>query len=177
MGAILVTVTGLAVGLGSCDGGPDAPETPADVLERGGSIARVTIGADAYDFEVTCYDAGAGSVIAVGTGTVASPDGSERSTRIFVQAFHGDPYIGITIEVPRADGGTADGSGANEEVFEASLDDSFDLFLEDDVINAEDIKFVRNLDLTQGDGEPVGEGSVHVTCSDYEQGVPPGLER
>jgi hypothetical protein len=149
--AIFVTTAASAVALGSCEGAPDGPETPADVLERGGSIARVTIGADAYDFEVSCYDAGAGSIIAVGTGTsVDAATGVERDTRVLVQAFLGDPYIGITVEVPPS--GSDGETTAREEVFEASLDDSIDLLLEDDVIAADGIEFVRNLDLTQSGG-------------------------
>jgi hypothetical protein len=175
--AILVTAAGMGVALGSCDGPPDEPETPAEVLERGGSIARVTIGADIYDFEVSCYDVGAGSVIAVGTGTVVGTEGedTDRATRLFVQAFLGDSYVGLTVELPATDDDPAD--AADEEVFEAALDDSIDLVLEDDVIVAADIDFVRNLDLTGGDGEAVGTGSLRVTCSEYEQGEPPGLAR
>jgi hypothetical protein len=176
MGAIVLTATVLAVGANSCGDSADAPATPADVLARGGSIAQVTIDAHAYDFEVTCYDAGAGSVIAVGTGVeVDSSTGAERSTRIFVQAFLGDSYVGLTISAPEdpADGEAA----ADDEVYEASLEDSFDLLLEDDVIRADNVQFVRNIDLTAGSGEPVGEGSLYVECGTYEQGVPPGLER
>jgi hypothetical protein len=162
-----------AVGAGACGGSSDDPETPADVLARGGSIARVTIATRAFDFEVTCYDAGAGSVIAVGTGVdVDAATGTERETRIFVQAFLGDSYIGVTVASPDAQAGAP-----GEEVYEAGLDDSFDLLLEDDMIASDDIHFVRNLDLTEGDGEPAGDGSLHVTCTRYEPGVPPGLER
>jgi hypothetical protein len=176
MGGVVLTATALAVGIEACGGSGDRPETPADVLARGGSIARVTVAARVFDFEVTCYDVGAGSIIAVGTGTeVDTTEGVERATRLFVQAFLGDSYIGVTVETPRADG--ADGDGAEEEVFEAALDESFDLYLEDDVIAAEGIAFVRNLDLTRGEGEPAGEGSVRVTCGGYDSEVPAGLER
>ena len=169
----MLSAAAFAVGVGACNGSSDEPETPADVLARGGSIARVTIATRTYDFEVTCYDAGAGSVIAVGTGVDVDPvTGITRDTRVFVQAFLGDSYVGVTVASPEAAAGAP-----GEEVYEAGLDDSFDLLLEDDVIASDDIQFVRNLDLTQGDGEPAGEGSLHVTCKKYEQGVPPGLER
>ena len=36
------------------------------------------------------------------------------------------------------------------------------------------IQFVRNLDLASRVGEPVGTGSVTVTCSSYNAGLPPG---
>jgi hypothetical protein len=173
MAGLVVATVGFAVGLESCDGGSDGPETPADVLERGGSIARVAIGADTYDFEVTCYDAGAGSVLAIGTGTVWDPAAQlERRSRVFVQAFLGDPYIGVTVELPGDDEQVA-----HEEVFEAAIDESFDLLLEDDVIQADDIEFVRNLDLTNGVSESVGTGSVHVTCNDFSKEIPPDFVR
>jgi hypothetical protein len=172
MAGLVVATVGFAVGLESCDDGPDRAETPADVLERGGSIARVTIGADVYDFEVTCFDAGAGSVLAIGTGTTIDPATQrERTSRVFVQAFLGDPYIGVTLELP------GDGEVAREEVFEAAIDESFDLLLEDDVIRADDIEFVRNLDLTNGASEPAGTGSVNVTCNEFSQEIPPDFVR
>jgi hypothetical protein len=171
IGAIVLVAAGASVSIGAC-GGSSGPDTPADVLARGGSIARVTIGARALDFVVTCHDAGAGSVIAVGTGTEVDDEGHTRQTRLLVQAFLNDSYIGVTVG----------GDGQNEtapapEVYEASLANVFDLVLEDDVIAADGIEFVRNLDLAQGSGESLGQGSLRVTCGSYEQGVPAGLER
>jgi hypothetical protein len=172
---VLVALTvAFVVGVDSCDGSADAPETPADVLERGGSIAQVTIAGHEYDFEVSCYDAGAGSVVAVGTGTEYDPaSGSTRASRVFVQGFLGDPYIGVTLAAPEG----ADPATARDDVYEAALDESFDLLLEDGVIAVDGIEFVRNLDLTSGAGESVGQGSLRVTCNDFEPGVPPQLER
>jgi hypothetical protein len=171
-GLVLVTVAA-AVGLEACGGGSDDDETPAEVLERGGSIARVTIGDDGYDFEVTCYDAGAGSVVAVGAGTVLDgASGAEIATRVLVQAFLGDPYVGVTLARP-----VTDGSEASEEVFEAALDESFDLLLEGNMIQADEIEFVHGLDLTTGASEPAGTGGVSVTCNDFEQGMPTDLVR
>jgi hypothetical protein len=174
MALFALVATGAVLGLDACSGDDDAPETQADVLARGGSIATVTIAEATYDFEVTCYDAGAGSVIAVGTGTVPDPSGEARESRVFVQASLGDPYIGVTVE--QSDPEDEDGA-ASEEVFEAAIDESFDLLLEDDVVAAGEIEFVRNMDLTTGEGEPAGVGSVRVTCGGYEQGGPPGIER
>ena len=88
---------------------------------------------------------------------------------MFVQGFLGDPYIGVTLETPP----NGEAGAAREEVFEAALDESFDLLLEDGVIAVDGIQFVHNLDLTSGTGEPVGEGSLRVTCNEFEQGVPP----
>jgi hypothetical protein len=173
MAALVVVATGFAVGLEACGGGSDDAETPAEVLERGGSIARVTVGDDAYDFEVSCHDAGAGSVVAVGTGTSFDPaSGQTRASRVLVQAFLGDPYVGVTLSLPPGEDGEA-----REEVFEAALDESFDLLLEGDTIQADEIAFVRNLDLATGAAEPAGTGSVRVTCNDFEKGMPTDLVR
>ena len=175
-----------AVSAGAC-GGSSREETPADVLANGGSIARVTIGTRTFDFVVDCYDVGAGSVVVVGDGTeppggTASAEGSDgddappRETRILVQAFLADSYIGVTVvnDEPDADGATA---GTADELYEASLDNPLDLMLEDDVIQAEGIAFVRDLDLETGGGTPAGDGSLHVTCGGYERGTPPGPQR
>jgi hypothetical protein len=155
-----------ALATGAC-GSSDEPDTPEEVLEAGGSIAQVVIGDATFDFEVTCYDAGAGSVVVVGTGTEpAESSGSDRTTHVLVQAFLGESYVGVTI-------------GDNEALYEAALDETLDLLLEQDVIAADDIEFVRNLDLTDGEseGEPAGVGSLRVTCGGYEHGVPPQFDR
>src|SRR5690606_29267361 len=107
IGAIVLTAVGFAVFAGAC-GGSGREETPAEVLANGGSIARVTIGARTFDFVVDCYDVGAGSVVVVGDGTEPpggpdSADGPERDdappreTRILVQAFLADSYVGVTV--------------------------------------------------------------------------------
>jgi hypothetical protein len=170
---VALGATAAVLGLDACGDDDGGPETAAEILERGGSIASVTIADVTYGFEATCYDAGAGSVIAVGTGSVPVTGTEEvRESRVFVQAFLGDPYVGVTIAVTDPEDGAV-----REEVFEAAIDESFDLLLEDDVIAADAIEFVRNMDLTSGQGEPAGQGSVRVTCGGYEQGAPEGLER
>jgi hypothetical protein len=163
----------LAVLVGAC-GGSDEDTTPADVLADGGSVAQVTIDGVAYDFEVDCYDAGAGSVVVVGAGeepeaAIAADvegDGERSDTHILVQAYLDESYVGVTIE--------PDHEGDPEVVYEASLDDELDLVLEGDVIAADDVTFVRNLDLATGTGARVGDGSLRVTCGRYEAGTPPG---
>jgi hypothetical protein len=62
-------------------------------------------------------------------------------------------------------------------VYEASLDEPIDLTFHDDVVHAEAIRFVRNLDLAARVGEPVGTGAVTVTCAAYNAGLPPGYGR
>ena len=120
----------------------------------------MTIDGVAYDFEVDCYDAGAGSVIVVGAGeepeaAVAADvegDGEGSDTHILVQAYLDESYVGVTIE--------PDHEGDPEVVYEASLDDELDLVLEGDVIAADDVTFVRNLDLATGTGARVGDGML-----------------
>ena len=65
-----------------------------------------------------------------------------------------------------------------KDMYEASLDGPLDLILEDDVIEADAISFVRGIDLEQGGGgEPAGDGTLRVTCGRYELGDPPGADR
>ena len=172
--AIASAAVALSAGLVAC-GGWEAPPSAADVLADGGSTAQVTIDGDTYDFVVDCYDAGAGSVVVVGEGEepdtaieAGGGEGDRSETHIFVQAFLGDSYIGVTIE-PGEEGG-------QEVVYEASLDDPLDLVLESDVISAGSITFVRNLDLATGSGSTAGDGSLRVTCGRYEAGSPPGQD-
>ncbi|HEX7095436.1 MAG TPA: hypothetical protein VF183_06105 [Acidimicrobiales bacterium] len=174
--ALVGTTIALIVFAGACGGGSSDAETPADVLADGGSIARVTIGARTFDFVVDCYDVGAGAVVVVGEGKEPrrhSPEGElpERDTRIFVQAFLRDSYVGVSV-LEDEDAGTP------AELYEASLDGPLDLILEDDVIEADAISFVRGIDLEQGGGgEPAGDGTLRVTCGRYELGDPPGADR
>jgi hypothetical protein len=173
LGAVLVAASA-TLAVDAC-GGDSGDDTPAEVLAKGGSIARVTVGAQVFDFVVTCHDAGAGSVLAVGTGTQVDGDGRRHDTHLLVQAFLGDSYVGVTVD-PIGDAAHDGDEAAPPEIYEASLADVFDLALEDDVIAADGIEFVRDLDLGAGQGEPAGSGSLRVTCGSY-QPVPPGLDR
>ncbi|HEV8295980.1 MAG TPA: hypothetical protein VGQ20_01740 [Acidimicrobiales bacterium] len=114
-----------------------------------------------YTLATTCYDAGAGSVVAIGTGT---EPGTARPMRALVQAFLTESYVGLTI-------------GDRELVYESSLDDVLQLNFDEHVILGEDIHFVRNLDLSSGRGEAAGDGSVRVDCIEYASGLPPGYTR
>lgn len=117
----------------------------------------IRIGDTFYELTVTCYAAGAGEVLAIGVGT--APDTGEP-VEAFVQAYLGSPYVGMRI-------GSGEGS-----LIESSLDESLDLYLNDDSIRASAIRFVRGLDLETGAGEPVGVGQIEIDCRHYETEVP-----
>ncbi len=118
----------------------------------------IVIGEVTYEFMMTCYAPGAGSVVAVGAGT---EPGTARPTRALVQAFFRDPYVAVTV-------------GDNETVYEPSLAEPVELYYQDDAVRGGGIQFVRNLDLSSRQGEAVGVGSVVVRCAEYRSGLPPG---
>ena len=158
----LAKVTGLTavLALSACSGGGakpslDASASSTTVAEPNGTIV---IGTNTFVFVMTCYAPGTGALVAVGTGTDPV---SGHPTRALVQAFFNDPYVGVTV-------------GDKESVYEATLDEPIDLSFQDNVVTGTAIRFVRNLDLTARVGEPVGTGSVSVTCSSYSAGLPPG---
>jgi hypothetical protein len=127
----------------------------------GASRASVSIGAIVYEFRATCYDAGAGSVVAIGAGV---EPGTGKPTRAVVQAFLADSYVGVTV-------------GDRDAVFESSLDDPLTLGLDDGTIDATGLRFVRDLDLANGHSTVAGDGAVHVACASYAPGLPPGYAR
>ncbi len=144
----------------ACSGGGAKPSLDAAASSTTVAVpnATIVIGTTTYDFVMTCYAPGAGAVVAVGAGTDPI---SGHPTRALVQAFFNDPYVGVTI-------------GDKESVFEPTLDEPIELTFQDDVVHGGAIQFVRNLDLAARVGEPVGIGSVTVTCSGYHAGLPPG---
>jgi hypothetical protein len=160
--SLLLLAVGLAVA--GCGGSSERPTlgalTEADAFHA--SALRVVVDAKLYDLAATCYDAGAGSVVVVGTGT---EPGTGRETRALVQASVGQSYVGLTI-------------GDREVVYEATLDEPLDLRLgAEHRIEAPAIPFVRDLDLTRGQGQAAGTGSLRVQCAAFVAGSPPGLER
>jgi hypothetical protein len=171
-------------------GGSDGDATPEEILADGGSLADVVVGDTTYEFEATCFDAGAGSIVVVGTGTDPRvEDGAD--THLLVKAFLGESYIGVTVGDAEAVGETATTApGDDLEIYEAALDQTLDLLLEDDAIAADDIAFVRGLPLDRlpaddgagadgagAAGESAGTGSLLVRCGSYEQGVPEEFDR
>ena len=119
------------------------------------SEGSVEIGETRYQFAVTCQELGAGEVIVVGSG---EDPGSGAAVELYLQAFLGDPYIGLRL---------ADGT-----LFEPSLESPLDLYLQDDVIRASAIRFVRDLDLDTGTATEVGFGEVEIHCYEYSNELP-----
>ena len=119
------------------------------------SEGTVEIGDTRYRFTVGCQELGAGEVIVVGTG---EDRGSGAAVELYLQAFLGDPYIGVRL---------ADGT-----LFEPSLDSPLDLYVQEDVIRASAIRFVRDLDLETGTATEVGFGAVEIHCYEYTNELP-----
>lgn len=119
------------------------------------SEGTVEIGDTRYQFTVTCQELGAGEVIVIGSG---EDPGSGGAVELYLQAFLGDPYIGLRL---------ADGT-----FFEPSLESPLDLYVQDDVIRASAIRFVRDLDLETGTATEAGFGEVEIHCYEYSNELP-----
>ncbi len=131
---------------------PPPTEAPTTSAGPPPSEATVEIGDAAYEFAVSCEERGAGEVIVVGEGRDPVSGGAAS---LYVQAFLGDPYIGLYLE---------DGT-----LFEPSLEGSLDLYVHDDVIRASAIRFVRDLDLETGTATEVGFGELEIHCYEYSR--------
>ncbi len=132
-------------------------DTSQTLLEPGGSSAVVEVGGATYEFEVVCYEAGAGELIAVGSGT--TPDGNPVD--LLVEASVSQPYIGLHLQ--------PDGP-----IIESALNQPLNLVVQDDHIRGGAIYFLRDVDLDTGVGTDAGVGDVDVTCTGYERGAPAG---
>lgn len=133
-----------------------ADESPDDGgAQSQPSEATVEVGDTVYRFAATCYAPGAGDLLVLG---VAEDPESDRLVEMYLQAFIADPYIGLRL---------GDGS-----LIEAALDAPLDLYIQDDVIRASAVRFVRGLDLRTGDGEDDGFGELEVLCSGYSDDLP-----
>ncbi len=124
------------------------PETPR-------SEGTVETGETRYQFEVTCQDRGAGDVIVIGVGDDPISGGQ---VELYLEASFVAPYIGLRL---------ADGT-----LIEPSLDSQLDLYLQDDVIRASAIRFVRDLNLETGEATEVGFGEFEIHCYSYEREPP-----
>ncbi len=157
----IAAIVGLAsVLVAGCSDGPEKPSLAATAssVVTAPPNGSVVIGDATYAFTMTCFAPGAGAVVASGNGT---EPGTGRPTRALVQAFFRDPYVAVIV-------------GNNEVVYEPSLAEPVELYLQDDVVRGGNITFVKNLDLKSRQGETAGLGSVVVTCAGYQPGLPPG---
>ena len=132
-----------------------APEVPTTSEGPPPSEGTVEIGDTQYRFTVACQELGAGEVVVVGSGE--DPD-SDGAVELYLQAFLGDPYIGVRL---------ADGT-----LLEPSLESPLDLYVQDDVIRASAIRFVRDLDLETGTATEVGFGELEIHCYEYSRESP-----
>ena len=129
-----------------------AAEVPSDLPRSEGTVE---IGETAYRFAVDCHEQGAGEVVAVGVGEDPESDGL---VGLFVRASLSDPYVGLDL---------ADGT-----LIEPSLDSHLEIFLQDDVIRASAIRFVRDLNLETGEATEVGFGEFEIHCYSYKNELP-----
>ncbi len=119
------------------------------------SEGTAKIGDDEYALDVTCIDLGAGEVTVRGAGRDL---GSGDPVELYLKASLVDPYVGLRL---------ADGT-----LIEPSLDSPLDLYLQNDVIRASAIRFVRDLDLETGEASEVGFGEFEIHCYSYERDSP-----
>ena len=132
-----------------------APTSTVAPPEPPPSEGTVEIGETHYQFAVTCHELGAGEVVVTGAGDDPVSGGL---VELYLQAFLGDPYIGLRL---------ADGT-----LIEPSLDSPLDLYLQDDVIRASAIRFVQDLDLDTGSATEVGFGELEIHCYEYTNELP-----
>ena len=116
------------------------------------SEGTAEIGETHYEFAVTCYDRGAGEVRAVGAGEDPVSGGL---VELFVEASLVEPYVGLRL---------ADGT-----FIEPSLESQLDFYVQDDVIRASAIRFVKDLNLETGEATDVGFGDFEIHCYSYER--------
>lgn len=167
MGALLA-VGGAAAVASACADTADGPlvveETIAEEVvatttsappEPPRSEGTAEIGDTRYEFAVTCHDRGAGDVVVIG----ASDDPvSGGLVELYLEASLVDPYVGVRL---------ADGT-----LVEPSLDSPLDLYVQDDVIRASAIRFVKDLNLETGEATEVGFGEFEIHCYSYEREPP-----
>ena len=134
---------------------PEPPTSEPPTSEPPTSEGTVEIGDTRYQFAVTCHELGAGEVVVIGAGDDPVSGGL---VELYLQAFLGDPYIGLRL---------ADGT-----LIEPSLESPLDLYLQDDVVRASAIRFVRDLDLATGTATEVGFGELEIHCYDYSNELP-----
>ncbi len=121
----------------------------------------IRIGPAAYELDFSCVDRGAGEILAVGAGT----DVNNRRVHAFVQAFVGEPYVGIEV-----------GEGDERVLFEPRLDVPLLFTFHQDILRFENVDFVTNLDVENSTYTPAGMGSVVINCVSFETVLPPAAQ-
>ncbi len=168
MGAWLAVVGAAAVA-SACADTADGPLVVEETVDEAVAATTTTappgpprsegtaeIGDVHYEFTVTCQDRGAGEVVVVGVGDDPASDGGRA--QLFVRASLVEPYVGLTL---------ADGTE-----IEVSLDSPLDFYVQDDVIRASAIRFVKDLNPETFEATEVGFGEFEIHCYSYERETP-----
>ena len=164
MGCLLAIVA-IVVAISGCADTADGPLVVEEAVDDGVAATTTSappepprsegtaeIGETRYEFAVTCHELGAGEVVVIGAGDDPASGGL---VELYVQAFLADPYVGLRL---------LDGT-----LIEPSLDSPLDLYVQDDVIRASAIRFVRDLNLETGEATEVGFGEFEIHCYSYER--------
>ena len=133
----------------------EAVTTTAAPPEPRRSEGTAKVGDVEYEFAVTCQDRGAGDVVVLGAGDDPVSGGL---VGLYLKASFVDPYVALRLE---------DGTR-----YEPSLESPLDLYLQDNVIRASAIRFVRDLNLETGEATGVGFGEFKIHCHSYEREPP-----
>ena len=123
------------------------------------SVGLIRVGPSAYDLVFTCVDGGAGEILAVGVGR----DVNNKPVHAFVQAFVGEPYIGVEVGEP-----------GEVVLFEPRLGVLLNFTFDHDIVRFDNVDFVTDLNVETGEFTPAGIGSVVVECRSYETELPAG---
>lgn len=126
------------------------------------SVGLVEVGDAQYSLAFDCHAPGAGEILAVGLGT---DPGSGDRIEVYLQAFLAEPYLGIRVEKP----------DATTLLYEAALDRPLEFVLENDVLRADGVELVTDLDLEARTGTPAGPGSIVIECREYLTDLPDGF--
>ena len=167
LGALLA-VAAAVVAISGCADTADGPLVVAEIADEDVMATPTTappepprsegtaeIGGIRYEFAVTCHELGAGDVVVIGVGDDPASDGL---VELYLEASLVEPYVGLRL---------ADGT-----FIEPSFDSPLDLYVQDDVIRASAIRFVRDLNLETGEATAVGFGEFEIHCYSYEREPP-----
>jgi len=140
-----------------------APVVPADTAPPASvSVGLVTVGDARYSLDFDCFAPGAGEILAIGVGIDPI---TETRVEAYVQAFLGTPYLGIEVAAV----------GEEPVLYEAALERVLEFSFADDVLRADGVDLVVELDLDALTGTPAGVGSVVVECREFLDELPEGF--